>query len=218
MSQLSALVVLDAHMAMCTSSPFVNMIKSFYRSTSVNVRPRILALCTTVGLANAWKFEELLEAKIALDFAEENERFRPTEVVIQYEPAFSVLDTKLTEQIRLLDSSESILSATFVTARYVLKELGPCASDLTWLRAIKENGLTVEHHNDDPVGKVIADVHTLVKNWVFSMPDVNPSSRGLNVTSKFARLVQLLKVCKPYGDRFRGIILGGLSGVPVFNH
>ena len=219
MSQLHSLVVLDASTAIYTSSPFVNIIKSFYRNSSVHLRPRILALCTNVGLAGVYKLEELLEAKVARGFATQNDRFRPTEVVIQYEPAVSVCDTRLTEQIRLLDSSESIPFRNFAVARRVLQELGPCASDLTWRRAMKEKDLKVEHDNgDDSVRKVTSDAQALVGNWVFTMPNVNPTSRGFNVTCKFAKLVELLEACKPYDDKFRGIILGGLFGVRLSDY
>ncbi|KAL4075936.1 hypothetical protein J3A83DRAFT_4088626 [Scleroderma citrinum] len=213
MSQLRTLVVFDAKIAMCNSH-FVNIIKRFYCSTGVNVRPRILALCTTMGPADVYELEQLLDAKVARGLPAENDRFRPTEVVIQYEAAFSVSDTKLTEQIRLLNSSESMFSTTFAAARHVLNELGPCASDLTWRRAMKENTLTAEHESDSAsASEIIAAVHRLVKNWIFSMPNVNPSSRGFNVTPKLARLVQLLKIHESYGDRFRGIILVGRRAV-----
>ena len=97
----------------------------------------------------------------------QNDRFRPTEVVIQYEPAFSVCNTRLTEQIRLLDSSESVPFCNFAVVRCVLQELGPCASDLTWRWAMKEKDLKVEHDNeDDLVRKVTSNPQALVRNGI----------------------------------------------------
>ena len=40
----------------------------------------------------------------------------------------------------------------------------------------------------------------------------------VNVTCKFAKLVELLEACKPYDDKFCGIILGGLFGVRLSDY
>ncbi|KIJ20171.1 hypothetical protein PAXINDRAFT_126718 [Paxillus involutus ATCC 200175] len=146
--------------------------------------------------------ERLLDAKIVLP---PTQQLRPTEVVIQYEPAYANADTKLTQQVRQLDHDESMCRNLFRDAHHALNELGPCASDLVWRRATKESGIIPEH-DDDPMAKAASDIRDLIKNWVFTMPNANPSSRGFNVTPKFSRLIQVLKACEPHGDNFRGII------------
>ena len=45
---------------------------------------------------------------------------------------------------------------------------------------MKEKDLKVEHDNeDDSVRKVTSDAQALVRNWVFTMPNVNPTSMSL---------------------------------------
>ncbi|KAF9247216.1 hypothetical protein BU15DRAFT_39362 [Melanogaster broomeanus] len=133
------------------------------------------------------------------------QKLRPSEVVIPYDPAYAKSDTRLTQQVRLLDVGGSICRNLFRDAHHALYELGPCASDLVWRRAIKETGEIAEQ-DDDPMVQAAHDIRDLVKNWVFSMPNANLSSRGYNVTPKFSKLIQVLKACEAYGDDFRGII------------
>ncbi|KAI6105665.1 hypothetical protein F5141DRAFT_1189462 [Pisolithus sp. B1] len=132
-------------------------------------------------------------------------RLRPLEVVVQYEPPSSSQDTKLTERIRAIQSSESSLSEAFSAARHVIRELGPCACDLMWRRGMKGDALAIKD-DGDAVAKVTSELQNLIKGWSFAMPNVNSSSQGFNVSPKFARLIQILNTCKLYGDKFRGII------------
>ncbi|KIO12868.1 hypothetical protein M404DRAFT_124868 [Pisolithus tinctorius Marx 270] len=132
-------------------------------------------------------------------------RLRPVEVVVQYEPPSALRDTWLTERIRAIQFCEPLLSRAFSAARCVMKELGPCASDLMWRRGIKGDALVVGDGGGE-MAKVTSELHNLVKGWAFSTPNINPSSGGFNVSPKFARLVQILKACELYGNKFRGII------------
>ena len=96
--------------------------------------------------------------------------------------------------------------------------MGSCASDLIWRRALKDIEANVPptyDEDEDAQGqptispeKARIGIRDIVKNWVFTMPNLDPTSRGFNVTPKFAKLVQVLKACKVHGDNFRGIIFG----------
>lgn len=56
--------------------------------------------------------------------------------------------------------------------------------------------------------KIKQDVYRTVKNWTFTMPNLDPTSRGFNVSPKITRLVQILQCFQQEGDEFRGVILG----------
>ncbi|KIJ70179.1 hypothetical protein HYDPIDRAFT_78543 [Hydnomerulius pinastri MD-312] len=185
-------------------SALVNVLKWFYQSTSGFARPRILAFSSPVNPSEAQQLEQLLDAKIVCSLIE---GLRPAEDVIQYEPACAKSDTRLTQQVRQLDPGESICRGVFEDAHHALEELGSCASDLVWRRAMKATAiLSGDEDDDDPTVRMTKEIQDVVKNWVFAMPNVNPSARGFNVTPKFARLVEVLKACEPYRDNFRGII------------
>ena len=68
-----------------------------------------------------------------------------------------------------------------------------------------------DDEHQDPTHKVAIiqkRVKHTVKNWIFTMPNLDYTSRGYNVTPKLAKLVHILKACEPQGDYFRGIIFG----------
>ncbi|KAJ7937136.1 hypothetical protein B0H13DRAFT_200014 [Mycena leptocephala] len=89
-----------------------------------------------------------------------------------------------------------------------------CAADLVWRRALKNidvhNSLYSEEEDDDGpleiLNKTKTKIRDTIMNWAFTMPNLDPNSRGFNVTPKFLRLVQILKSCEPYGEDFRGIV------------
>jgi endoribonuclease Dicer len=59
--------------------------------------------------------------------------------------------------------------------------------------------------------KVRQDVLGTIKDWTFTMPNLDTSSRGFNVSPKLSKLVQILQAFKVEGDTFRGIVLGEVS-------
>lgn len=99
-----------------------------------------------------------------------------------------------------------------------LQDVGACGSDLAWRKALNdieavevpvngpETGEKIKTSND--MAKAKANVVSTIKNYIFAMPNIDPSSRGFNVTPKFLKLIQVLKACEPYGESFRGIIFG----------
>ncbi|KAG7449599.1 ribonuclease III [Guyanagaster necrorhizus] len=116
------------------------------------------------------------------------------------------------DEVAYLDSSKRVLAQHLEASRRVVEELGPCASDLVWRRAlgdIETSLSTWDEHDDDDAAPEIAlkvSVRDIVKNWTFAMPNLDIGSRGFNVTPKFLRLVQILKACDPLDMRFRGLV------------
>ena len=56
--------------------------------------------------------------------------------------------------------------------------------------------------------KIKADIYRVIKNWTFTMPNLDSTSKGFNVTPKVAKLVQILQCFQHEGDAFRGVIFG----------
>ncbi|KAJ7744529.1 hypothetical protein DFH07DRAFT_925095 [Mycena maculata] len=138
----------------------------------------------------------------------------PSQVALMYDKVHEVVETDLSSRILSLDVNESIFQSHFQEARNVGVEVGACAADLVWRRALKNIDIDIspyaeEEDDDGPLeilNKTKAKIRDTVKNWAFTMPNLDPNSRGFNVTPKFLRLVQLLKSCEPYGEDFRGIV------------
>lgn len=51
-------------------------------------------------------------------------------------------------------------------------------------------------------------IRTLLKEWAFTMPNLNFSSKSFNVSPKFAKLIQILQCFEMQGESFRGLVLG----------
>jgi endoribonuclease Dicer len=142
----------------------------------------------------------------------------PSEIVVLYDRPMRSTDTKLFKQLHQLESAESTFRSYFHAARHALLELGSCASDLVWRRALKdiesrvpslyEEDEEVDSQVGEKLGKGRSSIRGTIKNWVYAMPNLDSSSKGYNVTPKFSRLVQILDSCKPYGETFRGIVFG----------
>jgi endoribonuclease Dicer len=91
--------------------------------------------------------------------------------------------------------------------------MGSCASDLVWRRALSDLDVSVSlaYNEDEEHAKeyvALFETREIIKNWEYTMPNLDPSSRGLNVTPKFLKLVQVLQSCRPHEDSFRGIVFG----------
>jgi endoribonuclease Dicer len=109
-------------------------------------------------------------------------------------------------------------------------ELGSCASDLVWRKALREMDANIlpsyvddddDDEPDDPAVKatrIQEKVKNVVKNWIFTMPNLDYTSRGYNVTPKLVKLVQILQACAPQGDHFRGIVFGNTLIKSVRSH
>ncbi|KAI0069087.1 ribonuclease III [Artomyces pyxidatus] len=134
----------------------------------------------------------------------------PAEVVVLYERPAKLSFTPLYRQLRQVDKDEVYLRRHFSASRYALVDLGSCASDLLWRRALSDIESSVASIYDEDVeteeSMTLLEARDIVRNWDFTMPNLDPSSRGFNVTPKFLKLVQILKACQPYGDSFRAIV------------
>jgi len=217
--------------------PLVQVMNAFYGVTDPLSRPRIFALAIPPadrGIPFDFamlKLEQTLDSKVVGVSAEKREEIlalpdRPNEVVVLYDTTIKPATTKLFKQLQQCDPSESIFRKRFRASRHVLAEVGACASDLIWRRALKEMKSTLPPWYEEADGEdgllstanKQRQIWDIAKNWSFTMPNLDPSSRGFNVTHKFLKLVKILKSCEPYGEGFRGIVLGmrRLLGQPRF--
>ncbi|KAH8113318.1 ribonuclease III [Phellopilus nigrolimitatus] len=144
---------------------------------------------------------------------------KPMEIVVYYDAQARAVDTTLLKHLHTIDPRMSIFRSHFRNAKHALGEVGACACDLVWRRALKD--MEAEVGSDEPVyeeddelqagseaaiRKAKSNIRDAIKNCVFTMPNLDPTSRGFNVTPKFAKLMQILKACQPQGEAFRGII------------
>ncbi|KAH9999338.1 hypothetical protein BJV77DRAFT_1058384 [Russula vinacea] len=135
----------------------------------------------------------------------------PSEVVILYEPPSKLTFTPLYKHLREVDKGEKYSRRHFSAALQVLLDMGSCASDLVWRRALSDLDVSVSlaYNEDEEQAKeyvALFETREIIKNWEYTMPNLDPSSRGLNVTPKFLKLVQVLQSCRPHEDSFRGIV------------
>ncbi|KAH7916192.1 hypothetical protein BJ138DRAFT_996390 [Hygrophoropsis aurantiaca] len=109
------------------------------------------------------------------------------------------------EKIRELAQGTTNYSREFKIARNLLAEVGPCASDLSLRRALQTTPMPDDAGTDGSV-TIQRSVQRFIEEWAFAIPNADITSKGFNVTPKFAQLLQILKSCKAYGEDFRGII------------
>ncbi|RXW25276.1 hypothetical protein EST38_g544 [Candolleomyces aberdarensis] len=136
---------------------------------------------------------------------------KPNETVVLYDSVSQKASrTPLYQKLLDLDSSKKHWRRFFRAADTAFSELGPCASDLVWRLALKEIEANIPtwQEDDDPDSTHGLQIRMRdnVRNWTFTMPNLNPSAPGFNVTHKFLRLVQVLETCKNYGENFRALI------------
>lgn len=209
--------------------PVVMIMNDFYQPTDALSRPRIFAMVVLPAGrkfhfdSGMLKLESALCAKVFSISDDKRAEIlalpdRPSEVVVLYDPLLGIVETHLFTRLLQYDPEEYLFRRQFKAARQALAEVGSCASDLIWCRNLKEieAGISPTHKEDDTQGQsstlseeALCNVRDILKNWVFTMPNLDPSSRGFNVTPKFARLVQVLRSFKICGDNLRGIIFGG---------
>lgn len=228
-TQLNLLVISDAqnikNQDSHASMPIVQVMNDFYKITDSLSRPRIFALASLPSEhfdSKMLKLEETLDSKVHGVSEEKRAEIlalpdRPNEIVILYDGARRSTETRLLKQLHQIDPSESIFRRHYRDSRIAHDDVGPCASDLIWRRALKSiEGDLMPGYNDldeDDTDIPASDltklrVYRIVKNWTFNMPNLDVSSRGFNVSHKFMRLVHLLNTFKAHGEGFRGIIFG----------
>lgn len=145
----------------------------------------------------------------------------PQELVVFHERLDQLPLTPLYRKLHEADPQEQYLRRYFSASRHVLVEVGSCASELVWRRAANDIEASIveldEDQEPDPEApqtkERLAKLEVLntIKHWDFSMPNLDASSRGFNVTPKFLKLAQIIKSCQPYREDFRGIVFGRLN-------
>lgn len=230
-------MIIDDFMALKDDNghPVRQIMQEFYRITDKLSRPKLFGAHSVLPDASFFldisslKMEEILDARFSgISSAMRDSLLslpdKPLELVIYYDPQVKLVETALQKRLRTFDQRMTIYRTHHRNAKYALAEIGSCACDLVWRRALKD--IEVELGNDEPVyeeedelqagsetaiRKAKSNIRDAIKNWLFAMPNLDSSSRGFNVTPKFARLVQILKACEPQGDTFRCIIFGMFS-------
>ena len=206
--------------------PVMRIMKDFYHITDTLSRPRILVLAAFsagAGFQNdpaMLELENIFDSKILGVTSERRGEIlavvnQPQQVVILFDDSNRHGQPTLIDQLLKLDSSESLFPGYYKASRDALVQLGSCASDLIWRRAQKKIDTESLSQNDEMKASVIRDV---IKNWAFTMPNLDPSSRSFNVTMKFLQLVRVLEACEPYGECFRGIVFGAYNVRLEFIH
>lgn len=231
-TQIHFLVITDAqnirNQDSHASMPIVQAMNDFYRISDPISRPRVFALMSPTADRRSHfdskmlKLEQTLDAKVFGATEEKRAEIlalpdRPSEIVILYDTAAKASETRLLKQLHQLDPRESVFRRHYHASRNAHEDVGSCASDLVWRRGLKNMEATLipgyaDVDEDDadipPIEAMKINMYNIVKNWPFSMPNLDSSSRGFNVSHKFLRLVQVLTTFKPLGEGFRGIIFG----------
>ena len=230
MSQIRILTLNDVRpLKEDEDDPLVTIMQDYFYVTDVLFRPRILGFIKCSPNINyrldlkLGRLERLLKAKVLsashpISAAPIWPARKPLEFVVFYDPYFQEAHTTLFRQLHNCDYREQVFKRYFQDARYAMRSLGACASDLVWRRALKEIELNVagvyeEEEELQPnyeisIEKVKTNIMRTLKNWGFNMPNLDPSSSGFNVSPKFAKVVQVLNACESYGDDFRAVIFG----------
>ncbi|KIM21363.1 hypothetical protein M408DRAFT_104950 [Serendipita vermifera MAFF 305830] len=227
-SQISLLVIDQPNLALLASHP-LSSISSALSAAPNEEKPRLLGLLlqhTTDGTFEFSIDHRSLELRFESTFHGISEKKRmeveklaekPCELVVRFSPPSKVVDTALCKHLRTFDKKGEIYGKEFKSAKAVLREVGSFASDWIWRRALKtmdEHPMDVifeeeeDLHVDSAVreAKIRQDVYRTIKNWTFTMPNLDPTSRGFNVSPKIAKLVQVLQCFQKDGDNFRGIV------------
>lgn len=182
------------------------MLDSALRSAPM-ARPRILVLSTTLqpispGSA-VHQFAKSLNASL-LGFSgsevTSGSQSLSMELVVTYLRQEVLQETLLCKKLRDCDPEGRYLGRHFRRAKLALGELGPCAADLVWREACAALS------EDQGLRAPLSRAQELVKHWPFKLPNLDLSSRNMNVTHKFMRFAQILESFRSFGDSFRGIV------------
>ena len=210
--------------------PVVRVMNDYYMTIPESSRPRICAIAISSGStpssfdSKMLRLEQVLNSLVSGVTAERRQKVsdlpdRPEEKVILYDQV-SAQQTKtaLYKQLRDIDKNKRIARKYFRAADTASAQLGSCAADLVWKPALKdiEESIPTWHEDDgsDPSQRVLLQIRDTIRNCTFSMPNLNPSAAGFNVSHKFLRLLQALESCKGYGETLKGVVLGKSSSTP----
>ncbi|KAG5644065.1 hypothetical protein DXG03_009155 [Asterophora parasitica] len=168
------------------SAGILQLMNDFYSVTDRLSRPRVFGFASCNAKFDEGQIEVPMDSKL-LDLATELSTERPSreETVLLYDKMTEPTKTTLFQELQPLISSQPCFEQLLGDSKHVLEDLGPCASDLVWRRALKESSALRTDH--DPKEKSINVVQTrvrdLIKNWTFAMPNLDPSSQSFNEIS-----------------------------------
>lgn len=207
--------------------PLVRVMADFYMTIPETSRPRICAIAISSASSPSsfdskmLRLEEVLNSLVSGVTAERRQEVldlpdRPDEKVILYDDLTTPqTKTALYQQLLEIDEGRRAVRKYFQAADIAATKLGSCAADLVWKPALKdiEESIPTWHEDDDsdPSQRIRLRIRDTIRNWTFSMPNLNPSAPGFNVSRRFLRLLQALEACQSYGESFRCIIFGGCS-------
>lgn len=120
--------------------------------------------------------------------------------VVCYDAPKAFEETTLYTKLHGLDS-DGQLTRYFKYARKLHLELGSCAADLLWRKALLGNS------SEAGEGSLKA-FQDLIQNWDFVLPNALQTSTRYNVSSQVANLVDVLRSSDTHVDSFRGVIIG----------
>lgn len=226
-SQLNLLIIDNPELALESTQPLAAIVSALGQIIQDD-RPRIFGVVEPSGFNFEFterhlKLEETLGARFfGTSQATRDEivalREYPNELVVRFSPPSKVVDTALCKHLRTFDTKERVYRTEFRAAKALLREVGPFAADWVWRRSLKKmeeaNTERVYDGEDDTSAEaakkeaaIRQSVHHSVKNWTFTMPNLDAASRGFNVSPKVTKLVQILQCFQQAGDTFRGVVL-----------
>lgn len=213
MAQISALVICDASALIEKGRSIVELVADRCSPAAPCPRPRVLMLIPTTQLdaVSDYGIDELKMAFNAEIFGATHlavetiaSRGSPVELVIAYDRSEDIQETLLCQKLQACHTGSIHLNRYFRHASLALQELGQCAADLVWREAFALIDANKESVSNDEYVQA-CDV---IRHWPFKLPNLDITSRNMNVSHKFFRLAQLLESFRAYGDNFRGIVFG----------
>ena len=186
----------------------------------LTARPRILIFLSAshpdiLSISHARQLGAKLSASLlnftdfkdtALNVTELMSQNKPMELVIAYVKHEQMQETLLCQRLRACDPGNISLERHFRKARMALGELGSCAADLVLREVLETPSEDQDHSTFDQRPSIRAK--DLVKHWHFRLPNLDMTSRDMNVSHKFIQLIHVLESFKCFGSDFRGIIFG----------
>ncbi|KAG6891279.1 hypothetical protein C0992_009471 [Termitomyces sp. T32_za158] len=204
MSELRGQILVSIQMVM----------KNFYMATDQSSRPRVLGFlpCLAQNVPpEISHMKSIMDSQLLHldDYPFNKPSTYASELVIFYERTPLAVTSSLTEELSSLESADGFVQKYYNDSRFVLDEVGTCASDLFWRRAIREFNETssCEIRAESDLVPIQRPIQDCIRDWTFTLPNLDPASPKFNVTHKFLMLVKALRSCGPYGEVFRGIIL-----------
>ncbi|KAG6837555.1 hypothetical protein H0H93_007736 [Arthromyces matolae] len=175
-------------------------------------RPRVLSFVLHTNPTLGSEISDL-KSIMAFDvlgvdsFETDNQPFK--EVVLFYDQKAHPISS-LVEKLRSVYPSilnERLFQRYINDSQYVLDEVGVCACDLYWRRFQKEV-IPLSNHlqSEDLIAPMTDAVRRCIQDWIFTLPNLDPTSSSFNVTLKFTSLVKALDSCQRYGEAFRAVI------------